>query len=81
MTNNMNDLNNLLDEYTKKSPIRFHMPGHKGINEKNSYYDKDISDLNFSDNLFSSSGVLLKLKENLKDTFNALYSYPLVNGR
>ena len=76
----MNDLNDLLDEYIKKSPIRFHMPGHKGRNEEKKYYDKDISDLNFSDNLFSSCTVLLKLKENLKNTFNALYSYPLVNG-
>ena len=46
----MGKLNVLIGEYANKNPVRFHMPGHKG-----KLYTHDVTELFFTDNLYSPS--------------------------
>jgi arginine/lysine/ornithine decarboxylase len=66
---NVGGLINIIAEYAKKNPVRFHMPGHKGrqicpdresglgeynINYFNFLnYQNDVTELFFTDNLYS----------------------------
>ena len=52
----MGKLNDIINEYAEKKPVRFHMPGHKGreINTENKLdYSHDITELFFTDNLYN----------------------------
>ncbi|MCL2096729.1 MAG: hypothetical protein FWH10_07485 [Oscillospiraceae bacterium] len=49
----MGRLNDAVSEYAKKNPARFHMPGHKGRAEYNPGYSLDVTELFFTDNLYS----------------------------
>ena len=49
----MKKLNDVINEYAKKNPVRFHMPGHKGKSETNLDYSLDVTELYFTDNLYN----------------------------
>ena len=51
----MGRLNDIIREYAKKNPVRFHMPGHKGKSIENPDYSRDITELFFTDNLYAPS--------------------------
>ncbi len=53
----------MLEAYAKKKACRFHMPGHKGAYTPNGAHD--ITELYFSDDLYSASGVLKSLEDTL----------------
>ena len=51
----MGRLNDIIAEYAKKKPVRFHMPGHKGKLNKMLFATHDVTELFFTDNLYSPS--------------------------
>ena len=53
----MGRLNDIIGEYAKKNPVRFHVPGHKGKSENynNPDYSLDVTELFFTDNLYNPS--------------------------
>lgn len=58
---------NCLLNYARSGAVRVHMPGHKGEGEGllQSVYAYDITELSFSDNLSSPTGVILKAEEDI----------------
>lgn len=59
----MGRLNDIIGEYADKNPVRFHMPGHKGKSENHIDYSLDVTELFFTDNLYSPSGKLNLIHE------------------
>ena len=64
-----------ISEYRKERPLRFHMPGHKGV----SHLDMeagDITEIDGADSLFHASGIIRESEENAGRLFgcNTFYS-------
>jgi len=49
----MGRLNDVIADYAKNNPVRFHMPGHKGKPEYALDYSLDVTELYFTDNLYA----------------------------
>lgn len=66
-------LNSFLEEYVKKSPARFHMPGHKGVGEGflKSAYPYDITEVTGADSLYECSGVIKESEEHFTKLYGA----------
>ncbi len=64
-----------LNEYRKKSPERFHMPGHKGA-ENLLCEEYDITEIDGADSLFNATGVIFESEKLASEIFGAhtLYS-------
>lgn len=64
-----------LKEYLKKSPERFHMPGHKGADSL-LCEEYDITEIDGADSLYSATGVIFESERNASEIFGAdsLYS-------
>ena len=63
----MGRLSDIIGEYAKKNPVRFHMPGHKGRGAA-----LDVTELFFTDNLYSPSretNLIYTLEERLSKCF------------
>lgn len=45
-----------INKYSEKDPVRFHMPGHKGIVNFNLTAGNDVTELFFTDNLYHPDG-------------------------
>ncbi len=61
-----------LTEYSNNSPLRAHMPGHKGISplpELESLYSLDITEISGADSLFEAEGIIKKSEENASALF------------
>lgn len=78
---------NLLKEYVKKDPVRFHMPGHKGkfifslqklLSEN--LYKFDVTEIPGFDNLHQPEGILKQSQRNLASLYGSRRSFYLVNG-
>lgn len=72
-----------IDKYSSSLPTRFHMPGHKG---KPLYARKfpgaaaDITELDFSDSLYSPSGIIKDAEDNIAEIMGAKRSFILTDG-
>ncbi len=69
-------LNDFLEKYTSENKARFHMPGHKGKSLTGAE-EKDITEIEGADVLYSAEGVLKESMENasaLFGTAKTLYS-------
>lgn len=68
-----------LKEYSKKDPLRMHMPGHKGYapenildnNNLNALYSLDITEIHGADSLFEADGIIKKSEENAARLYNS----------
>ena len=63
----MGRLNDVIFEYTKKNPVRFHMPGHKGKIDP-----RDVTELFFTDNLYNPDcelNLIDELEERISKVF------------
>lgn len=81
----MNDatLNRVLKSYSSLSPVRFHMPGHKGKLDSTVFEDLaplDVTELSFTDDLNAPCGAIRQLEERFASLYNAKDSLLLVNG-
>ncbi len=58
-------------EYAEKSPLRFHMPSHKGIEFSELFKSAkfDITELDFSDNLLQPNGVIRESEKLFAKTY------------
>lgn len=72
----------VLGEYARSDPARFHMPGHKGrgIPMAEPLCAWDVTELPSTDNLHQPSGAILKTQEKYAQTYGARSSFLLVNG-
>ena len=59
-----------VQSYQKRSPLRLHMPGHKG-KAFLGMEDQDITEISGADELFHPNGVILKSEENASSLFGA----------
>lgn len=75
----MSDLNKKLIEYSNSDIYRFHMPGHKGNNEKE-HYQKDITEIDGFDNLHHPEGLLKKSMIQASQFYGSRSTWYLVNG-
>jgi len=82
-------LTHFLMEHKDRSPVSFHMPGHKGsgIYRENGYggfldniMDCDITEIPGADKLFQAEGPILEVMARYKALYNSAESYLLVNG-
>lgn len=71
-------ISDMLNNYDKSHPIRLHMPGHKGKGED--FYGRDITELTFSDNLRTPSGVIQQSQRAYAQELNVKFCHYLVNG-
>lgn len=65
-----------VNSYANSSPLRLHMPGHKGI-EYLGYEKYDITEIDGADTLYSGDGIILKSEKNASKLFctqKTLYS-------
>lgn len=76
-------------KHTARSPVSFHMPGHKGAAIYRHYgYDEfldtfmncDVTEIPGADNLFQTEGVIKKTQQNYADLYEVDRSYLLING-
>ena len=78
----MRELFEIVDEYLKLSPLRFHTPLHKGkvaeILDLTARFD--VTEVGDFDNLLESSGVLLRLKEKCQEVFSSQLSLLSTSG-
>lgn len=70
---------NFLDRYAEKSPVRFHMPGHKGKSilgvEK-----FDITEVFGADVLYSANGIINESEDNATKLFGTEHTYYSTEG-
>lgn len=72
-----------LKEYSKKDPLRMHMPGHKGYapenildnNNLNALYSLDITEIHGADSLFEADGIIKKAKKMQQGSITLLKQY------
>lgn len=73
-----------LGEYSLCDAARFHMPGHKGLPldepPTNSLASWDITELSFSGDLYSSTGIVYSSQAQTAKLFGAAHTFYLVNG-
>lgn len=76
-------------KHSKKNPVSFHMPGHKGadIYRENGFggfldkiMDCDITEIPGADNLFQTEGIIRETMARYEELYNAKTSYLLING-
>ena len=73
---------NCLQQYKKSSPLRLHMPGHKGERRLGfgNCYSYDVTELSFSDNLAEPTSVIKRAEEDIAKLCGAKKSYLLTGG-
>lgn len=78
-----------LKDHAAKSPVSFHMPGHKGARffRRNGYRnfmkgiaDYDITEIPGADNLFQTESIIRETADKYKKLYKSEKSYLLVNG-
>lgn len=72
-----------LNGYSKKKPVRFHMPGHKGDKKFNRLFRQaglDITELAFSDNLANPQGIIKQVEDEIGEILGAKKSFMLTDG-
>ncbi len=72
----------MLKTYADKTPLRFHMPGHKGNNDGffKDIFPFDITELDFSDNLLQPDGVILQAQNMFASAVGAQNCFFVTNG-
>ena len=74
----------MLQEYIKKEPTMFHMPGHKMGSKVSHYYNDiikwDVTEIPETDNLHNPNGAILEAQKMAAYAFGADYTFFLVNG-
>ena len=76
-----NKLKEEIDNYIKKTPVRFHVPSHKGRNNQiDDLYSRDITELSFSDNLNDPNAILKDEEQQAAEIFNSNGTIFTVNG-
>ncbi|MCL2813854.1 MAG: hypothetical protein FWD23_04565, partial [Oscillospiraceae bacterium] len=68
----MGRLNDTAENYAKRNPVRFHMPGHKGRPNGKLGYPLDLTELFFTDSLYSPSrgiNLIYALEEKISKCF------------
>ncbi len=78
-----------LKEHAAKTPISFHMPGHKGSGIFRRYgygdfldnlIDYDLTEIPGADNLFQAEGILMDVQKKYAELYDVKHSYLLING-
>ena len=81
---NDSDLFDELKSYAERGPVRFHMPGHKGMLQPDSILASlapyDVTELSCTDDLNAPSGVIKRLEGRAAGLYQARFSLILVNG-
>ena len=72
-------LSTILQNYSSANAIRFHMPGHSGV-DIGINTNIDITELSFSDNLISATGAILDTEKLIADAYNMPYALMLTCG-
>ncbi len=57
-----------IKKYTEKTPLRLHMPGHKGMGETEKL---DLTEINGADSLFEADGIIKESEENASSLFGS----------
>ena len=82
-------IQDFLLKHAGKSPVSFHMPGHKGsaIYKRfgyseflDNFMDCDVTEIAGADNLFQTEGIIKEAQERYAALYGAKKSYLLING-
>ena len=68
----MGRLNDIIEKYADSSPVRFHMPGHKGRFSDALNYSRDVTELFFTDNLYEpdpGTNLIFELEDRISNCF------------
>lgn len=63
-----------VNQYKKSKPLRFHMPGHKGV-KFTGFEDADITEINGADSLYEAGGIIKESEENASELFGCKTFY------
>ena len=74
-----NSLSGVIKDYANSNAIRFHMPGHNGSDIKIDT-SMDITELSFSDNLISATGIISDTEKLIASAYNMNYALMLTSG-
>jgi arginine/lysine/ornithine decarboxylase len=66
-------------KYAEKNPVRFHMPGHKGIRQLGPE-PYDITEIPGADTLYSADGIIAESEENAKRLFGTARTFYSAEG-
>ena len=72
-------LTKVVNDYAHSDAIRFHMPGHNGT-DLNISTSMDITELSFSDNLISASGIIADTQSLIADSYDMNFALMLTAG-
>ena len=61
-------IKSFLEEYSRSSAVRAHMPGHKGVGDIEKY---DITEISGADSLYEASGIIAESEKNASEIFGA----------
>lgn len=70
-------INDMLNKYVGQNAVRLHMPGHKGMLKG---FERDITELSFSDNLRNPTSVIAQSQQLYADELGARCCMYSVNG-
>ena len=70
-------INDMLNKYAEQNAVRLHMPGHKGMLKG---FERDITELSFSDNLRNPTDVIAQSQQLYADELGARCCMYSVNG-
>ncbi len=69
-----------VEAYIQKHFSRFHMPGHKGTDERFPLLARDITEIEGADDLYHADGIILKSEENASALFGSRHTFYSTEG-
>ena len=69
-----------VEAYIQKHFSRFHMPGHKGTDERFPLLARDITEIDGADDLYHAVGIILKSEENASALFGSRHTFYSTEG-
>lgn len=70
----------LLSDFSKSNPVRFHMPGHKGRMKFPNPYEIDVTEFGEFDDLHNAKGAISEIEDNISSLYKSDSAKLLVNG-
>ncbi len=67
-------INDFIEEYSRSSPIRLHMPGHKGKNFIG-FENSDVTEIDGADSLYAANGIIAESEKNASEIFGCKTFY------
>ena len=72
-------ISDFVQAYREKAPLRFHMPGHKGVGDP-ALEGADLTEVGGADSLYEAEGIIAESEENASRLFGSAHSFYSAEG-